>query len=1128
MLKKLACVLALLIVANPAGARFPRGSIATSGFNGGKWQINLNFSSIGYDYPFTDNLKNAQNWSLSDNSGQPSPADLNTNGFPLNGSDAIVNHGGVFTQTHIPAAVNGGLRYVLRATGKGTLRGLGTVINSSDVASSTATVTTGSTTTVTFSQAQDYHIGQEVLLNGTTGVTATNGGGGSITSGGTTGAWTVCASGFTATTIQLCLNDQITKLTTSGAAGGTTTVDYGRFAIGVATKGRVVIKFAEPLNQQPNPGISATDATIPITDMAFIRQGSEEARWDQWKAGTCDSCQFGADFLAKLRSGNPGVIRDLNVLDANGSLETTWETRKPTTYFSYASDQYVNALPSGKQVWAGTTTSALNDYAATAGTGGPTDKRTISFAPDYTAVTVANGAAAQITFPAAHGMATGQPFNLLLTFGGSAPGGASATAGAVPVVYYAINVDATHIRFATSYANALSNTSVTTSSTGSGVVAHSTVVPCAATTTGGGSANITWANCNTPAINDPVAFFGTGATTPLATELSQWGTYYVKTVVGSVITVAKTPGGTAVTVAGTGTAGTGVRSPTFNLNGTGAVPIVDFDGWGLTLNHGNAAIAARGGNNGNATSFGTLIYDGVMGVWLKTGADYSSNTVFLYNRWPPETFQSLSNAIGAYAWWVSPTHTLDPMTDYMPSLMATARATEFAGAIPRFEVTNETWNSQFQATQIGRGHAYFYGQTNSWAPTTDPVNDWIGKVGSALGQAANVVFGGALDSTAYQVVVGVQTSGFSDANALTNNAPRLTAAQYVLHGPLQSPLTGSFGTITFAQEAASNWITHVASAQYFNSGYYGTDQETALAASYNGGFVEASISGNAISVISNTVGTLASGASIIQGFGITSVPITVSGAGPTNFTLSSTLPFQVADTLFSYYPSGSIATSVQTYVDSTQYTATATATINGTSMVVSGTGLTGHLFAGNFLFGAGVSRDAYIFSGPSGVTNSSVSLGAGTYVISPSQPNLGSISIQTANPFSLTGDNRLYGYVKDFAHTYTNSSGQVLRLNGYEGGWSPDFASSGRSQIDQLRAASKLNTSTPIKTNGLQDWVGVNIANAKANSIEFPSLFQFTGNSPATDSWSALNDLYQPTPTPYWNGYANCSALGNC
>ena len=124
-----------------------------------------------------------------------------------------------------------------------------------------------------------------------------------------------------------------------------------------------------------------------------------------------------------------------------------------------------------------------------------------------------------------------------------------------------------------------------------------------------------------------------------------------------------------------------------------------------------------------------------------------------------------------------------------------------------------------------------------------------------------------------------------------------------------------------------------------------------------------------------------------------------------------------------------------------------------------------------------------------------------------------------AGVFSLPAENIYYQRVYSFAQTYANSAGALLKMNGYEGGYSPDYVSSGLSLADQLYQDGKAVTSSPGSATGIYGYVLTNLQNFKAAGGEFPSMFQTTGISPGSDAWSALNDLYQPAPTPIWDAY---------
>lgn len=93
----------------------------------------------------------------------------------------------------------------------------------------------------------------------------------------------------------------------------------------------------------------------------------------------------------------------------------------------------------------------------------------------------------------------------------------------------------------------------------------------------------------------------------------------------------------------------------------------------------------------------------------------------------------------------------------------------------------------------------------------------------------------------------------------------------------------------------------------------------------------------------------------------------------------------------------------------------------------------------------------------------------------------------------------------------------------YEGGYSPDYASDGNSDIDRLRASSKLapNVQT-FTTSNYNNFVGLSDGTFTA---EFPSCFQFAGSINSTgysrDAWSVLEDIYVTPNPPSWVAIVN-------
>lgn len=1114
----------LLALVSIADARFPRGTfLGGTSFNGGKFQVNLNFPGIGGDYTFVNMLKNSDGgWAWPDNTGSPTPPDMDSYGYPIPGSSTMTTHGGVRVGVRLPAQayIGGncipsqtGVCYSFPVNGKGTISFAGTITNSG----ATGTVTTGATTDISFSVPQDFRAGMEVPISGTNGTVSPN-----LTSGGATSAYTVCVAGLSATTIRLCLNDQVTPLTTTGSFTGLATVTYGRAAVGVADKGRVVYVTATS-DVSLNVMITAQDATTPITyrngkdGLAMVMQGSEEIRYEQWLAGTCPGgynprCQFGAAHLAKIAAAKPGVVRHLNTINTNTSLEVKWSDRKPVGYYSYSPHIY-DRSPS---VFGGLTTSVNNDYAMTFGSGAPSDKQQLILGFDATSVTVTNGANALVTWTS-HNLSTGSPFNFFISTGGAAPGGVTLSTE----TYYAITscggpCNANNIRFATSYANAVAGTAVTTSSTGSSVLAHSTVIATTAVLSSG-SSTIQW-NDPTIQVNDQVSF--TGIST-LAYPFNNGASYFVKTVGGVTgvkadITVSKTSGGTALVSAQNGTFNS-VKNPTLNLNGTGAIAIKDASGWGVgTVRFSQPRARALGGEQ----YYGTVTYDKVLNVWVKVGADSDAGTAYFLSGWAPETALEYCMAVGAHCWFTPPRYTVDGDTalpDYNPGLYAYVRANAPAWMIPRFETTpNEFWNNQFAASNLNSAHAVVYTDTAGWSQNTS-YYQIAGKINSVLGQAVNAAYGGSAVGSSYQTVQGVQTFNFSTASGASQNAPRLTASDYVTQ--TAAAPTG------YIKSAAYNWLTHVASAQYWSPGYYGTFVADALGAANAGGIITASASGTTLNVSAvNTVTSpvFGAGSALIQGPGVT--PVTVSGTGPA-WTISSNLG-TIGSTLMSYRASGFDATAVTTYLDSANYNASFTGVLVAgvlTASSVTGFITTGNGNGGDLLTGSGVTpvniQGQLTGTGGAPCPDVTCTGKAGTYSTNGGQ-TLGSRAMTVHGMFSIPNNVIMNANVFAFAQTYTNSAGQLLKLNGYEGTYSPDYSNFLASTLnDQLYADAKLVTSTPNMATGMYGYQAQILANFKAAGGEFPSQFNFTGLSPSGNAWSAIEDLYQPAPTPIWDAY---------
>lgn len=679
--------------------------------NGGRSQIQSNFPQVGGDYPFVNLLQVAQDWSLADNSGWPSPNSLNSDGYPI-----TISNGGVATVFRIPTQSQRSGNYVLITTGIGTVNCTG--------------------------------LGSSAPVSGT--------------------------------------NTQTVILGTSLGS-----------------------------NIQVNLTISATDATTPITKMAFVHNQDVAAY-------LADNLAFGTKFISIMQQANAGVIRFLNWQNGNVTNETNWFSRKPQTHWSFQAMQYPKQRTDtslGRQVgYLGQTTSTLNDYSISdsVGTAAPVQGQTILLNFDAVSVTVSSGANAQISWTG-HGLVTGSPFNMFTTVAGSAPGGVnldpilSGTGG--PPIFYAIFVDANTIKFASSYANAIASTAITTSSTGSGILAHSTSVQSPVTLTAGGT-NVAWSH-HLLTTGDPVMLMGASP----ASNTSAGINYYAIVVDANNIKLATSRANalsnTAITFTGSGGTSNACRQPTLNLNGTGAVPIRDRNSSAACDNFAPYARAYQ-----NHIVYGALTYDAGLNVWIKRGADQADTNVGIGSYVPPEVCLKLCIQLAAHPYFVSPYLVLEPVTDYMPSLMQFCRDNGPAWMIPRFEVYNENWN-----TTPGTTYAQYKAWVN-WGVQELPAHNWVGKTASTLGQAAAVVWPGG-KGVNYQILVGVQTTNFTNSTSASANNNRIAAAQYVGQAAaVQSPLVGSWGTITFTKTPAYQWCTHICCVQYITPSLWATTTGT--------------------------------------------------------------------------------------------------------------------------------------------------------------------------------------------------------------------------------------------------------------------------------------------------------------
>lgn len=1067
-----------------AEAIFHRGAASTpSGFNGGKFQTNLNFNMIGGDYPFANFLLDSGMWQSRDNTYILPPDQLTSAGYPLPTSDAMVNHLGAYLVFIVPSIPNGGSRYYIPATGKGTLEVTGNIVTTPIV-----TITGGATTaTINFGSTHFFTVGMEVPILGVSGTIAT----------ALNGNKFVCSS-ISSTSITITIGSNTTGL--SGTGG---TAACGSLNVDVATGGMLLIDIPSNTNQSgPGPStgnaitivfsIRAIDATTPFSSLAFVPV-ADLARWQ------ADPLAFGSKLLSKLQSRKPGVIRFLNKMSTNDSNVAAWADCKPVASFSFSAQQLPVSL------YAGTSTSVLNAYAASLGSGSPSDKQHVTMYYDSAAVTCSiSASAAVLTWPSPHGIAIGKPFNLFFDNGGGSiptdlatgqpltitggPSGGISYQTSNAVSFYVLTTPTSSTM---TFSFTKGGTPITTSSTGSLLSGH-VALKQNTFTSSVGSATLACTNHDFE-VGDLIAPPSFQNNSVYPTGISPYGkTYYVKTKTANDVTIAATPSGTAIVMDAAQTI-IYREEATYSLNATTARPIKDRGGTVMSMGNNSIIYSRISGSN---KCFATLTYDAELACWLNCGASTGFGAYGLNNAWPPQVCLKLCKEVGAHPYWTLPPFTTDPPTDYVTGLATLNKSYAAANAtwmIPRFEGINEQWNSGFFGCLWSYAKALAHA---GW--TSASFHEEYGLQTSCLGQAVQAVYGGAIGSS-YKLICGFQSvSGIGSA---FSNAPRMDAGQYVAHGP-------SFAGYT--QSPAYNWVTTGVCAQYFSPSTYGTTQEAAWAALVASFTATINTSGvlNATTVSAGTlaVGMMVAGGGVPwQSVIVSQLTGTPGGGGTYQLSVSPT------SAGLSQQMYAADANNVKAYADGCSGNKFV-GSVSGNQLTV--TALTDswtniHPDEGFALTGPGLANNTIIQNQISGTPG-----GVGVYQVSVGGQSVPGGTAMLCGSFTPAALRWIYSNFVSFLQSYTNSAGNHPGLEGYEGGYSPDFLSQGNSLVDQLRGFSKLVTSSPLKANGLQDWYTDNVNGFTAAGGLFWSEFQFSGASSVVDIWSVLDDVYMTPPGP--------------
>jgi lysophospholipase L1-like esterase len=1071
--------------------------VAGTGHNGKKTQVNMEFLNEGGDYPWLNAMKTATNWGFASGISYagPTPDILDADGYLISMAGTAAS--GIKTGFRVPSQAQRPGAWIIKWDGD-TLAG-STGVNSGSANANvvfhaiSAITQSGTIQTFTLTTPPTHmRAGQPIALSNIAGgtwgglsfnnwrVLDVNVGTNSfrVNSGttftGTLDPLTNARATFTDSTI----------VANTGVAGGLN--GSGRLVVQpVATNGGAdgfdmgcgIRSIQSPTNYPHNIRICHQD------DEAALDAGGE----------------FTPLFLSKM--ANFGVLRFLDWQQTNGGNASTWNTRKVRSNASYNAAMYVPTFYAGETTTLSGATYTVAAPAINSATGaawsGVTDKTTI-----HVRFTKNSRPTSTFTGSAAFNSGIGQ-WEITVNSGLT---GFIAIGQTLTVAGRATNSDC-KITGGSGSVWQLSQAPEGGAATSLSMTTRQDFRTHTAAFTSG-FPDISIPN-NVYQAGDPILFYNT-VMPPNVTANQIY--YVVSAVNGSTgtIRISASPSLTPTITPNGSNTGTGSSIVLYlNAPGTSANPKRILSEYANEVSdYTNSYPVAD-----SYRDVATLFYDATLNAWIKHGGDKAIGSCGIVNGVPIECMFALAWGLGAHPWVVSPPRAMDPMTDWWPNVMLYDKTNRPAWAKMRIEPPNELWNTAtgFYAAPYAKAKATAYN-------AVDPVNwavgdfyNWYGKVVSTLGQMAYQIYGaGNLDVT-YQVMCGVQTAGDVD-----NNLPRFRATSYVGAGTVQAPLTGAWGTVTFAAvpgtpwsgaPAATKYVSHLAVATYYTSNAYdgrgGGGPQTLASLSTEFGGIQFVGTDIVAGVLHPEGGTgLTTGMTIFLPLGL-GTATTVSGSDGAGWTLSN-LSLNVASrqTYLAAKTSGLSAADkmadsvIDTVVD-------ATIESNGTSFTV-------HSIISGQTVGAGLQ----IYGG-------SVAFPTGPEIASGTYPNFTLSSARTpqrANfsvglSFSLTGDIRKWQIWGQWA----NSNFGITKISAYEGGMSNDFGDVYAQTI--LKARAKHAPSVQgYATQMFDNFRGLGAFPYPAGMTgEYPSNFLMTGPYPTGGAWSMLDDIYQNPTSPQWN-----------
>ena len=813
--------------------------------------------------------------------------------------------------------------------------------------------------------------------------------------------------------------------------------------------------------------------------------------------------EFTSLFLSRM--ANFGVLRFLDWIPGNVTNASTWNTRKQRSHFSYNATMYVPTFYAGATTLSGSTYTvaapAINS-ATGAAYAGILDKTTIhvKFAQSarststFTGTTAFNAGIGSWEVTVNSGLTGFLAIGQTLTVSGQAIDNDLRITGGSGSVWQISGP-----RF-----GAIGPVSMATRQNFSSPFTVFATNP-----------NISVPN-NVYQVGDQISFYKDQDIAVFPSNVTEGANYYIAAAVNGptgTIQISASPSLTPVITPSAASSG-GIKSSIvlfLNAPGTSANPKRILSEYcGKLGDNSNSYPVAD-----NYREVATLIWDTTLDAWIKHGGDVSIGSSGITNGAPIESMLALAWGLGAHPWIPSPPYAMDPMTDWWPNVMLYDKTNRPSWAKLRIEPPNELWNTAANFFQtpfaVAKVNAYRASDPINWINAND-FHQWYGKVLSTLGQMAYQIYGaGNLDVT-YQIVGGVQTAG-DTINALN----RFRAAAYVGAGTFQAPLTGAWGTVTFAAvppvpwsgaPSATRYVSHLACATYYTSNAFdgrgggGPQTLASLANTYGG--IQFRMTDVVAGVLHPEGATgLTTGMTIFfpLGFGTATTVSGSDGAGWTLSNLSLNIPY--AQTLIAAKTSGlsaadALADSViDTVVD-------ATVASNGTTFTVNS------IISGNTV-GVGLQIYGGTVAYPTGPE-----IASGTY---PVFTLASAVSPQRANfsvglSFSLSGDFRKW----QIWGTWANTNFGITKITAYEGGMSNDFLDSPFPQIVLKSRAKQAASVQGYATQMFDNFRGLGAFPYPAGMTgEFPSNFLMTGPYPLGGAWTMLDDIYQNPTSPQWN-----------